>query len=509
MICEFFKNSTNQIIFKYIKSIKMKALILSVLFLILLSNEVFSQPELYRRNHVFIEGNQNYEFQHFKSIKSIKSIDGNIASLYLKTLADKSGSQTVSFIIFNDVGDIIRKTEIDYNINNKISGMDIEIKDENNYNFIVFFKEKKLTDSLLIIHSYTTGKDLKQTTLFSKDTFQVQTSSNSMINNNRIHFVNFDQNTQKLIYYSFNPLNKELKEFEITSNEEFKNEIEYGFVSEINIIGFEEKDIIVKIKAAYPSFHEDSFFLRVNLENRIIFKTMVGSNEQSDYIPYLDVYCGNNLIAVIWNNYVKNKKSVQYLSPLAPAPEINLIEFDHEISSIHFGNNKFYLLSGNSVFNYDSNFLRPWIYYHSTISDTNSSLNDVVFLNKDTIAILGGFSYLDKNLNKKLNNNIFLLLQNIMTDVKDETIKDNSDIVVSPNPATDYIEISSFNPTLKRGVDTDYDIQIFDMLGIIVSTPYCFAVTPASGGQRIDVSYLSPGIYFLKIGNRVEKFVKI
>jgi hypothetical protein len=77
--------------------------------------------------------------------------------------------------------------------------------------------------------------------------------------------------------------------------------------------------------------------------------------------------------------------------------------------------------------------------------------------------------------------------------------------LIYPNPATDYIEISSINPTLKHGVDEeDYEIQIFDMLGI--------AVSPAGGrikeGGRIDISNLSPGIYFIKIGNRVEKFVK-
>jgi WD40 repeat protein len=81
----------------------------------------------------------------------------------------------------------------------------------------------------------------------------------------------------------------------------------------------------------------------------------------------------------------------------------------------------------------------------------------------------------------------------------------NSGINIYPNPASDYIEITSINPTLKRGVDEGSEIQIFDMLGINVS--------PAGGrikeGGRIDISNLSTGIYFIKIGNRVEKFVKM
>jgi aminopeptidase N len=78
---------------------------------------------------------------------------------------------------------------------------------------------------------------------------------------------------------------------------------------------------------------------------------------------------------------------------------------------------------------------------------------------------------------------------------------------IYPNPATDYIEINldAINPTLKRRVDEDSNIQIFDMLGINVSP----AGGGIKGGGRIDISFLSPGIYFIKIGNKVEKFVKM
>jgi hypothetical protein len=107
------------------------------------------------------------------------------------------------------------------------------------------------------------------------------------------------------------------------------------------------------------------------------------------------------------------------------------------------------------------------------------------------------------------------------TDVNE--ILNSSKISIYPNPARDYIEINmdaieAINPTLKRGVDERYEIRIFDMLGeLVAQTPSSVLYqsvsyqshTRASDPLKIDVSFLSPGIYFIKIGNRVEKFVKM
>jgi hypothetical protein len=92
--------------------------------------------------------------------------------------------------------------------------------------------------------------------------------------------------------------------------------------------------------------------------------------------------------------------------------------------------------------------------------------------------------------------------------VNDDLILNNN-LLIYPNPSSDYIEINfdaiaDINPTLKRGVDESSDIQIFNSLGESV-----LSVEQTSPSvQKIDISNFSSGIYFIKIGNRVEKFVK-
>ena len=78
--------------------------------------------------------------------------------------------------------------------------------------------------------------------------------------------------------------------------------------------------------------------------------------------------------------------------------------------------------------------------------------------------------------------------------VSEESIKNN--IYISPNPANDYIEIQPLE---------GFNILIFNTLG---ETVLSVEQTPPSV-HRINISNLTPGLYFIKIGDRLEKFVKL
>ena len=83
---------------------------------------------------------------------------------------------------------------------------------------------------------------------------------------------------------------------------------------------------------------------------------------------------------------------------------------------------------------------------------------------------------------------------------------------ISPNPATDYIELSI--PPLEQGEHHSamftgaVVVKIYDVLG--VEHPVSFAATPLSEGNlRLDVSSLPAGVYFVRVGGRMLKFVKL
>jgi hypothetical protein len=90
----------------------------------------------------------------------------------------------------------------------------------------------------------------------------------------------------------------------------------------------------------------------------------------------------------------------------------------------------------------------------------------------------------------------------------------NKDIFsISPNPAGEYIEISNLNKGLQPLV-IEQEIKIFNLLGeCVLSTGGAGGTHPfvpsQEGKIRIDVSSLPAGLYFVRVGNWMGRFVKI
>jgi Leucine-rich repeat (LRR) protein len=86
----------------------------------------------------------------------------------------------------------------------------------------------------------------------------------------------------------------------------------------------------------------------------------------------------------------------------------------------------------------------------------------------------------------------------------DEGIDVRDDVSLSPNPASDYIEISIQGEHIGSPLR---DIKIYNTMGECV-----FTLTPALSQRekelKVDVTGLAAGVYFVRIGDRVSKFIK-
>jgi outer membrane protein assembly factor BamB len=120
---------------------------------------------------------------------------------------------------------------------------------------------------------------------------------------------------------------------------------------------------------------------------------------------------------------------------------------------------------------------------------------------------------------KMFQNNIYRTSAIEITNTSVENPNKINKLIVSPNPAEDYIEISinshSVNDeTVNKGLQPlGGEIEIYNLLGEkVLSMSSAGGGVPIyrdGGGQvKLDVSHLPKGVYFVKIGDYVKKFVK-
>ncbi len=93
--------------------------------------------------------------------------------------------------------------------------------------------------------------------------------------------------------------------------------------------------------------------------------------------------------------------------------------------------------------------------------------------------------------------------------------------LISPNPASEYIEISIPENHRVNPVVLSEEIAIYDVLGNVVystkDTERSRSTEVSNDGHfdyaqcpvRIDISHLPRGVYFVRVGDRIEKFVKL
>jgi photosystem II stability/assembly factor-like uncharacterized protein len=220
---------------------------------------------------------------------------------------------------------------------------------------------------------------------------------------------------------------------------------------------------------------------------------------------------------------------------------------DYKPIDVHFLNKKIgWICGGRKINNLDYSHLilktedggKTWITKRDTFVNTYSLL-DIEFLNdafgmtcggEDVFVTTdGGQNWTDMNIQTTVLYEHFHKLRiisetcayvisfdgiykytNEVISVEDEMPKLFS---ISPNPAGEYIEISGMNKGLQPLVP-EQEIKIFNLLGeCVMSAGGAGGTHPLipsqEGNVRIDVSGLPSGVYFVRVGGWVGRFVKI
>ncbi|MBE2189777.1 MAG: T9SS type A sorting domain-containing protein [Candidatus Kapabacteria bacterium] len=82
--------------------------------------------------------------------------------------------------------------------------------------------------------------------------------------------------------------------------------------------------------------------------------------------------------------------------------------------------------------------------------------------------------------------------------------------MIHPNPAAEYIEINleAIKSTFKHGLDENQEIKIYNTMGECITTPFFPSTSTGNDNLRIDISYLSRGVYYIRVGSQSKMFVK-
>jgi len=97
----------------------------------------------------------------------------------------------------------------------------------------------------------------------------------------------------------------------------------------------------------------------------------------------------------------------------------------------------------------------------------------------------------------------------ISVDVKTDEFQEIGKLTISPNPATDFLEIS-YSPSINSMVNHTVDgIAIFNVFGEKVLTSSQYSILSTQYSAKLDVSGLPSGMYLVKVGERFGKFVKM
>jgi hypothetical protein len=163
---------------------------------------------------------------------------------------------------------------------------------------------------------------------------------------------------------------------------------------------------------------------------------------------------------------------------------------------------------------YSSNYGKTWMYYNKDYFNYHENIksNDIGDVYKffttpsehDNI-----FSKLIREPNPKPHPLSDTTVYTVFVDVEDFEEKVADEIFIFPNPANEYIEINFERCPTSARCRTSDKIEIYNVLGERVKNPTPALPASEEGAFKVDISDLVPGVYYLRVGDLVQRFVKL
>jgi len=187
------------------------------------------------------------------------------------------------------------------------------------------------------------------------------------------------------------------------------------------------------------------------------------------------------------------------------------VQNSHPLHDVKFYDNKFGMASGNKALvliteDGGENWKEELITF-PFVDGSNRSVYHIQIPSRNSAFVVYNYQYIYKWTRPPTS---------VAEEYKDYNIN------ITPIPATDYIEIQMNNHARQGVVES---VTVFDVLGVeVLNTSTSFLRKQESHGNfneipnqvgndsqviRLDISSLSPGVYFVKIVGKVSKFVKI
>ncbi|OGU58174.1 MAG: hypothetical protein A2X64_06930 [Ignavibacteria bacterium GWF2_33_9] len=246
--------------------------------------------------------------------------------------------------------------------------------------------------------------------------------------------------------------------------------------------------VLVGVGSSGVYFSEDKgiSFRRLNIELSEMPRYDIVFNRKGDMFINMDGYMGGDAI-------YRSTDLGRTLKNVMPDSigTVGFLRVDKE-DNIYFSTYSYY----TTKIYYSKDNGETWKKMNLGILDS-MEINDIFFDDNQTAYICTQFDGVFRSDN--------------FTSLDDKAIEVKKVNSVYPNPAEDYILIDS--PSIKRGLGgVSEEIRIYDIFGNeMLTTPSSLRddTPPKEGNLRIDVSSLPVGVYFVRIGDMLEKFVKI